>query len=62
MGEECPRISMVSKVNNARKAPGVMIADMFIAGTALVLDASLASKNQKDFRFIKGLKFKKYLA
>ncbi len=39
---------------------GLLIADSFIAATAMNLDAPLLTKNQKDFKFIKGLKLLKY--
>lgn len=39
---------------------GLLIADSFIAASALILDSPLLTKNQKDFRFIKGLKLLKY--
>lgn len=39
---------------------GLLIADSFIAATAMILDAPLLTKNQKDFKFIKGLKLLKY--
>jgi predicted nucleic acid-binding protein len=39
---------------------GLLIADSFIAATAIILDAPLLTKNQKDFKFIKGLKLLKY--
>ena len=39
---------------------GLLIADSFIAATALILDAPLITKNQKDFKFIQGLKLLKY--
>ncbi len=39
---------------------GLLIADSFIAATALNLDAPLLTKNQKDFKFIQGLKLLKY--
>ncbi|MBI1939431.1 MAG: type II toxin-antitoxin system VapC family toxin [Ignavibacteriales bacterium] len=39
---------------------GLLIADSLIAATALILDAALLTKNQKDFKFIKGLKLLKY--
>lgn len=43
-----------------RLSHGVMIPDMLIASTAITLDIPLISKNQKDFRFIKGLKLIDY--
>ena len=38
-----------------RLSHGLLIADSLIAATALTLNVSLLSKNQKDFRFIKEL-------
>jgi hypothetical protein len=34
---------------------GLLIPDAFIAATALTMGQALATKNQRDFRFIKGL-------
>jgi predicted nucleic acid-binding protein len=39
---------------------GLWTADAFIAATALTLDCSLLSKNQRDFRFIQDLKLLPY--
>lgn len=39
---------------------GLLIADSLIAASAMILDAPLLTKNQKDFRYIKGLKVLKY--
>ena len=38
----------------------LMIPDAIIAATALVLDERLITRNQKDFRFIEGLKLLSY--
>lgn len=38
----------------------LLIADALIAATALVYDIPLATKNQRDFRFIKGLRLVPY--
>lgn len=43
-----------------RLSHGVLIPDMLIASTALTLEIPVISKNRKDFRFIKGLKFVEY--
>jgi len=43
-----------------RLSHGLLIADSIIAATSLILDVSLLSKNQKDFKFIKGLRLIKY--
>lgn len=45
---------------NYRLSHGLLIADSLIASTALVLDADFLTKNQKDYRFIEGIKLKKY--
>ncbi|MGD8780908.1 MAG: type II toxin-antitoxin system VapC family toxin [Ignavibacteria bacterium] len=50
----------VELLKEYRLSHGLLIADSFIAATSLVLDVSLLSKNQKDFRYIKGLKLLKY--
>jgi predicted nucleic acid-binding protein len=39
---------------------GLLIADSLIAATALFMDVSFLSKNQKDYRFIEGLKLLPY--
>jgi predicted nucleic acid-binding protein len=39
---------------------GLLIADALIAATALSLDASFLTKNQRDYRFIKGLSLLMY--
>jgi predicted nucleic acid-binding protein len=39
---------------------GLLIPDALIAATALTLDKNLASINQRDFRFIDGLKLLNY--
>lgn len=39
---------------------GLLIADSIIAATTLILDAYLLTKNQKDYKFIKGLKLLRY--
>jgi len=38
-----------------RLSHGLLIPDALIAATAITLDYSLASKNQKDYRFIQNL-------
>ncbi len=38
-----------------RLSHGLLIADAFIAATAIVLDKPLVSKNQRDYKFISGL-------
>ncbi len=38
-----------------RLSHGLLIADAFVAATAVCWNCSLASKNQRDYRFIKGL-------
>jgi len=43
-----------------RLSHGLLIADSFIAASSLILDIPLLTKNQKDFKFIKGLKLLKY--
>jgi hypothetical protein len=37
-----------------------VIADALIAATAIVIDAPLLSKNQRDYRFIQGLNLLPY--
>ena len=43
-----------------RLSHGLAIADALIAATAMVTIQPLATKNQKDFRFIKGLTLRSY--
>lgn len=43
-----------------RLSHGLLIADALIAATALVFDAPLISKNQRDYRFIAGLNLLAY--
>jgi predicted nucleic acid-binding protein len=43
-----------------RLSHGVKIADMLNASTALLYDVELMTKNQKDFKFINGLKLAEY--
>lgn len=43
-----------------RLSHGLLIADSFIAATALTLQSSLLSKNQKDYKFIKKLNLLSY--
>lgn len=43
-----------------RLSHGLMIPDAFIAATAILLDQSLISKNQRDYSFIKHLKLLPY--
>ncbi len=39
---------------------GLLIADALIAATAITLQAPLATKNYRDYRFVESLKLKKY--
>lgn len=39
---------------------GLLIADAFVAATAIGLDIPLLTKNQRDYRFIQGLKLLPY--
>lgn len=50
----------VGLLRQYRLSHGLLIADSLIAATALILDWPLATKNQKDFRFVKGLKLLAY--
>lgn len=47
-------------VRQYRLSHGLVIADGFIAATAISLDVPLASKNQRDYRFINQLKLLSY--
>jgi len=50
----------VSLLLQYRLSHGLLIADPFIAATAFITDSALLSKNQKDFKFIRGLRLAKY--
>jgi hypothetical protein len=50
----------VDLLRRYRLSHGPLIADAFIAATALVLDIPLVSKNQRDYRFIAGLTLLRY--
>ena len=50
----------VALLRRYRLSHGLLIADAFIAASALVLDAPLVSKNQRDYRFIAGLNLLSY--
>ena len=43
-----------------RLSHGLLIADALVAATALSLDKSFATKNQRDYRFIDGLQLLPY--
>jgi len=50
----------VELLGRYRLSHGLLIADSLIAATALTMDVPLLSKNQKDYRFIEGLKLLPY--
>jgi len=50
----------VELLQRYRLSHGLLIADSLIAATALTMDVPLWSKNQKDYRFIEGLKLLPY--
>ena len=50
----------VELLRQYRLSHGLLIADALIAATALVFDAPFVSKNQRDYRFIAGLKLLPY--
>ena len=52
--------SAVDLLRQYRLSHGLLIADALIAATALAFDAPLISKNQRDYRFIAGLKLLAY--
>lgn len=51
----------LSLLQHYRLSHGLLIPDALIAATSLSLDVPLASKNQKDYRFIEDLKLLNYL-
>lgn len=50
----------VELLKTYRLSHGLLIADAFIAATAIVLDWPFITKNQKDYRFIPGLNLLPY--
>ncbi|MFN2453529.1 MAG: type II toxin-antitoxin system VapC family toxin [Pyrinomonadaceae bacterium] len=50
----------VELLRQYRLSHGLLIADALIASTALVFDAPLISKNQRDYRFIADLNLRAY--
>jgi predicted nucleic acid-binding protein len=50
----------VELLTTYRLSHGLLIADSLIAATAIVRDWELISKNQRDYRFIAGLKLLAY--
>jgi predicted nucleic acid-binding protein len=50
----------VDLLRQYRLSHGLLIADALIAATALVYNAPFISKNQRDYRFIAGLKLLSY--
>jgi predicted nucleic acid-binding protein len=50
----------ISLLKRYRLSHGLLIADSLIAATAIVLDAPLITKNERDFRFVEGLHLLSY--
>jgi predicted nucleic acid-binding protein len=50
----------VNLLKTYRLSHGLLIPDALIAATALVTDSRFVTKNQKDYRFIDGLKLLPY--
>lgn len=50
----------VNLLRQYRLSHGLLIPDAFIASTALYLNMDLATKNQRDYRFIENLKLLPY--
>ena len=50
----------IDLLHRYRLSHGLLIADALIAATALSLDASFLTRNQRDYRFIKGLSLLMY--
>ena len=53
-------VKSVELLNQYRLSHGLLIADALIAATALEADENFITENQKDFRFISGLKLLPY--
>jgi predicted nucleic acid-binding protein len=50
----------VDLLHRYRLSHGLLIGDALIAATALIFDSPFVSKNQRDYRFIAGLKLLSY--
>ena len=50
----------IDLLHRYRLSHGLLIADALIAATELSLDASFLTRNQRDYRFIKGLSLLMY--
>jgi len=50
----------IELLNRYRLSHGLLIADGLIAATALTMNIPLLSKNQRDYRFIEGIKLLPY--
>ncbi len=50
----------IELLNRYHLSHGLLIPDSLIAATALTIDVPLLSKNQKDYRFMEGLKLLPY--
>ncbi len=50
----------IELLNRYHFSHGLLIPDSLIAAVALTMDAPLLSKNQKDYRFIDGLRLLPY--
>lgn len=61
LDEEISR-EAVRLMDEYRLSHGLMIPDALIAATAMVLDCGLATKNQRDYKFISGLDLSPYPA
>lgn len=53
--------SALSLLRRYRLSHGLLIADALIAATALTVDVSLMTKNQRDYQFIEELQLATYL-
>jgi predicted nucleic acid-binding protein len=50
----------INLLRDYRLSHSLLIADALIAATAMVIDAPLLSKNQRDYRFVQGLNLLPY--
>ena len=50
----------IELLSEYRLSHGLLIADAFIAATAIIINAPLLSKNQSDYRFIPELNLLSY--
>ncbi len=58
--DELISLKTVELLSQYRLSHGLLIADAFIAATAIIYNLPLVSKNQRDYRFIENLNLLSY--